>query len=209
MFQQLVFSYSLWSTSIATFVWEDSLMHELDRRSMLKVVAGLSLTPCSLLADEKGSTVHLVEAGTDRTGQPHKAARTNSHLDFKVLTRETNGGVFIMENRNMARGGPPRHIHYEQEEWFYFIEGSDEVLMEIGETKLRLKPGDSVLAPRNVPHVWAYLGQKPGRMLFAFTPAAGIEGFFEEASRPDAVVNDPSRFERHGMKLVGPPLLDS
>jgi mannose-6-phosphate isomerase-like protein (cupin superfamily) len=44
----------------------------------------------------------------------------------------------------------------------YFVEGSDEVLMEVGETKLRLKPGDSVLAPRNVPHVWAYLGQQPG-----------------------------------------------
>ncbi|HLZ50168.1 MAG TPA: cupin domain-containing protein [Candidatus Acidoferrum sp.] len=184
-------------------------MHEFDRRSMLKVVAGLSLTPCSLLADERDSTVHLVEAGTDRTGQPHKAARANSHLDFKVLTRETNGALFIMENRNMVRGGPPRHIHYEQEEWFYFVEGSDEVLMEVGETKLRLKPGDSVLAPRNVPHVWAYLGQQPGRMLFAFTPAARIESFFEETSKPDAKVNDPSRFERHGMKLVGPPLLGS
>jgi len=109
----------------------------------------------------------------------------------------------------MVRGGPPRHVHYEQEEWFYFVEGSDEVLMEVGETKLRLKPGDSVLAPRNVPHVWAYLGQQPGRMLFAFTPAARIEGFFEETSSPDAKVNDPSRFERHGMKVVGPPLLGS
>ena len=68
---------------------------------------------------------------------------------------------------------------------------------------------DSVLAPRNVPHVWAYLGQQPGRMLFAFTPAARIESFFEETSKPDAKVNDPSRFERHGMKLVGPPLLGS
>jgi len=79
-------------------------MHEVDRRSMLKVVAGLALTPFSLPADQKDSTVHLVEAGTDRTGQPHKAARANSHLDFKVLTRETNGAVFIMENRNMVRG---------------------------------------------------------------------------------------------------------
>jgi mannose-6-phosphate isomerase-like protein (cupin superfamily) len=120
-----------------------------------------------------------------------------------------NGALFIMENRKMVRGGPPRHIHYEQEEWFYFVEGSDEVRMEVGETKLRLKPGDSVLAPRNVPHVWAYLGQQPGRMLFAFTPAARIESFFEETSKPDAKANDPSRFERHGMKLVGPPLLGS
>ena len=184
-------------------------MHELDRRSLLKAVAALSLGPYSALADEKQGTLHLVEAGADRTGKPHKAARANSHLDFKVLTNETNRALFIMENRDMVRGGPPRHIHYEQEEWFYFVEGSDEVLMEIGETKLRLKPGDSVLAPRNVPHVWAYLGQQPGRMLFAFTPAARIESFFEETSKPDAKVNDPSRFERHGMKLVGPPLLGS
>ena len=183
-------------------------MHEIDRRSLLKVVAALSFAPYSALANEKGSAVHPVEAGADRTGQPHKAARANSHLDFKVLTRETTGALFIMENRNMVRGGPPRHLHYEQEEWFYFLEGSDEVLMEIGETKLRLKPGDSVLAPRNVPHVWAYLGEQPGRMLFAFTPAAKIESFFEETSKPDAKV-DPGRFERHGMKLVGPPLLGS
>ena len=52
-------------------------MRDFDRRSMLKVVAGLSLTPYSLLGDEKDGTVHLVEAGTDRTGQPHKAARAN------------------------------------------------------------------------------------------------------------------------------------
>ena len=45
-------------------------------------------------------------------------------------------------------------------------------------------------------------------MLFVFTPAAKIEGFFEEASKPDAKVGDPQRFEAHGMKVVGPPLLD-
>jgi len=184
-------------------------MQELDRRSMLKVFTALWLSPYSAFADDKVGTVQLVEAGTDRTGQPHKAARANSHLDFKVLTQETSGALFIMENRNMVRGGPPRHIHYEQEEWFYYVEGSDEVLIEIGEKKLRLKPGDSVFAPRNVAHVWAYLGQQPGRMLFAFTPAARIESFFEETSKPDAKLNDPSRFERHGMKLVGPPLLET
>jgi hypothetical protein len=96
-------------------------MHELDRRSMLKVVAALSLAPYSGLADEKESSVHLVERGTDRTGQPHKAARANSHLDFKVLSYETSGALFIMENRNMVRGGPPRHVHYEQEEWFFLV----------------------------------------------------------------------------------------
>jgi len=182
-------------------------MNEPGRRSLLKVFAAFSVAPYAVLGNKQESAGHLVKAGADRTGQPHKAARANSHLDFKVLTHETSGALFIMENRNMVRGGPPRHIHYEQEEWFYFVEGSDDVLMEVGDTKLRLKPGDSVLAPRNVPHVWAYLGLQPARMLFAFTPAARIESFFEETSKPDAEVNDPSRFEGHGMKLVGPPLL--
>lgn len=178
----------------------------LDRRSLLNALAALPFAP-SLLGQTKSESLHVVSSGPDRTGRPHKAARMNSHLDFKVLTDETNGALLIMENRNMLRGGPPRHIHFEQQEWFYFAEGSDDVVMEVGEMKLRLKPGDSVLAPRAVPHVWAYLGKKPGRMLFAFTPAARIESFFEEASRPGAKVDDPSRFERHGMKLVGPPLL--
>jgi mannose-6-phosphate isomerase-like protein (cupin superfamily) len=181
-------------------------MHDLNRRSLLKALAVLPFAPYAAQAEQEPA-LHPVKAGTDRTGSPHKALAATTHLDFKVLTRETNGGLFVMENRNMVRGGPWRHVHYQQEEWFYFIEGSDEVLLEIGDQKFRLKPGDSILAPRNVPHVWAYLGHQPGRMLFAFTPAAGIEGFFEETT--NAKEQDPSRFERHGMKLLGPPLLGS
>ncbi len=182
-------------------------MSQLDRRSLLKVIAAFPLTSFKALGEPNQEPVSVVPSRTDRTGRPHKAARANSHLDFKVVTRETNGRVFIMENRDMVRGGPPRHVHYEQEEWFFFLEGS-EVIMEIGEQKFRLKPGDSVLAPRNVPHVWAYIGEQPGRMLFVFTPAAKIESFFEETSKPGAKVMDPRRFEAHGMKIVGPPLLD-
>lgn len=181
-------------------------MHTLDRRSLLKTVAALPFASWLTIAEAGTQAVQLVKAGADRTGEPHKAARADSHLDFKVLTRETNGALFVMENRNMIRGGPPRHVHFEQEEWFYLVEGG-EVLMEVGEQKLRLKPGDSVLAPRNVPHVWAYIGEQPGRMIFAFSPAAKIESFFEETSMPGAKIADPQRFEAHGMKLVGPPLL--
>lgn len=176
-----------------------------DRRLLLKTFAALPFA--SALAQQEQQSLSVVPAGGDRTGHPHKAARANTHLDFKVLTHETNGALFVMENRNMLRGGPSRHIHFEQEEWFYFVEGNDDVIIEIGDRKLRLKPGDSVLAPRAVPHVWAYLGSQPGRMLFAFTPAAKIEDFFEDASKPDAKPDDPRRFAEHGMKVVGPPLL--
>ena len=181
-------------------------MWELQRRSFLQAMATIPFMNFLPSDEPKDNQVRIVPAGADRTGTPHKAARAGSHLDFKVITSDTAGRVFIMENRDMKRGGPPRHIHFEQEEWFYFVEGNAEVVMEVGDQKLRLKPGDSMLAPRSVPHVWAYLGDQPGRMLFAFSPAAKIEDFFIEASKPDARVDDASRFERHGMKLVGPPL---
>jgi quercetin dioxygenase-like cupin family protein len=38
----------------------------------------------------------------------------------------------------------------------------DEFLIEIGGTRHRLGPGDSVLAPRRVPHVWAHVGEGRG-----------------------------------------------
>lgn len=182
-------------------------MYDESRRSLLKAIASLPFVSVPALG-QSHSGVSVVPAGADRTGEAHKAARADTHLDFKVLTTETNGRLFVMENRNMLRGGPPRHIHFEQEEWFYLVEGSA-VVLEVGDKKVRLTPGDSVLAPRAVPHVWAYLGPEPGRMLFAFTPAARIEDFFVQQSRPGAKVGDPRVFEAHGMKVVGPPLLES
>jgi mannose-6-phosphate isomerase-like protein (cupin superfamily) len=174
------------------------------RRTILKAMAAFPFAPITGQAQLR-EPLHVVSAREDRTGQPHRSAKADSHLDFKVLTAETSGALFIMENRDMVRGGPPRHVHFDQEEWFFVIEGG-KVAMEIGDRKLTLKPGDSVLAPRNVPHVWAYLGNRPGRMLFAFTPAAKIEDFFVQTSRPDPVVGDQRVFEAHGMKVVGPPL---
>ena len=86
--------------------------------------------------------------------------------------------MLVIENEFHATGGPARHLHFNQDEWFYSLQG--EFLFEIGSQKMLLKPGDSVLAPRQVPHVWAFSGsplQKPGRILIAFLPAGKMEAF--------------------------------
>ena len=72
-----------------------------------------------------------------------------SRITFKTSTQETDN-VFIIEHENLLPGGPPLHYHLEQEEWFYVMEG--EVLFQVGEKRLRLGAGESVLAPRKVPH---------------------------------------------------------
>lgn len=61
------------------------------------------------------------------------------------------GGLLVLENRFHSRGGPARDLHHEQDEWFYILEG--DFVMEAGAERLTLRPGDSLLAPRQVPHV--------------------------------------------------------
>ena len=70
-----------------------------------------------------------------------------------------------------------------------------------------MKPGDSLLAPRQVPHVWAYVGDTTGRMLIAFMPAGKMEAFFREVTKDNAMPpQDPKLWQAHGMELLGPPL---
>jgi hypothetical protein len=71
-----------------------------------------------------------------------------------------------------------------------------------------MKPGDSLLAPRQVPHVWAYVGDTIGRMLITFMPAGKMEAFFREVTKANAMPpQDPELWHMHGMELIGPPLI--
>ena len=108
--------------------------------------------------------------------QPQSKPSSMPSLDFKVLTKDTQAGLFLMEHRNVPQGGLVRHLHYAQEEWFYFIEGN-KLVIEVGDERFTLRPGDSILAPRKVPHAWAYVGEKPGLMLVGFRPAGQMEDF--------------------------------
>ena len=70
-----------------------------------------------------------------------------------------------------------------------------------------MKPGDSLLAPRRVPHVWAFVGDTHGKMLIAFLPAGKMEAFFREVTKANAMPpQDPALWRAYGMELLGPPL---
>lgn len=128
-------------------------------------------------------------------------------LDFKVTTQDTQGGMLIYEHKDVGKGGPPRHLHYEQDEWLYALAG--EFVVEIGDERLTLKPGGSVLAPRNIPHAWAHVTDEPGTLLFIAQPAGTMEAFFEKISgkkEPFAREELERIYAAHGMKLVGEPI---
>ena len=144
----------------------------------------------------------LVAAGQDRFGERRSLGISEIH--FKVSGQESSG-LFVLENVFHDKGGPARHLHYAQDEWFYVTQG--DFLFEVGQQRFRLQPGDSLLAPRNVPHVWAFLGGEQGRIVIAFTPAGQMEAFFREVTRLNAMPpQDPALWRDHGMQLLGPPL---
>ncbi len=129
----------------------------------------------------------------------------------KVATQDTGGALFMTEQPIERRGsGPPKHYHEEQDEWFYCLAG--EFVVEIGDQRFRLGPGESVLGPRRVPHAFVYDATGPGRILIGFTPAVQIEQFFRDLERRGEYFGNGSAADRetahrlYGIVNVGPPL---
>ena len=126
-------------------------------------------------------------------------------ISFKVLTDDSQGSLLVVEQVLRDRGGPPRHLHHYQDEWFYVVEG--QYRFEIGDEQFLLEPGGSAFGPRGVSHAWAFVGEGTGRILFVFTPAGRIEAFFHEVGRLKAVApQDPAFWPPFELELVGPPL---
>ncbi len=144
----------------------------------------------------------LVAAGSDRFGE--QLGLPMSSIAIKASTQDSEG-LFILENTFRAKGGPARHLHYDQDEWFYVVEG--EFIFEVGAERFQLNSGDALLAPRRVPHVWGYTGAAVGRILVAFMPAGRMEAIFREVMQAGTPPpRDPAVWHAYGMQLLGPPL---
>lgn len=177
----------------------------MERRSVLKAIA--STAPLAALhnliaeapAAQSTGTLHVVGNGEDLSG--HSRSLGFSTLSFKVSTAETAGGLFLIEHTHLAPGGPPLHLHYEQEEWFYVMEG--EVAFQVGDKRLALKPGESVLAPRRIPHTFSSVAAS-SRLLIAFTPAGKMEQYFRDAEGHKGLGAQPEFMNRYEMQWVGP-----
>ncbi|WP_041592518.1 cupin domain-containing protein [Terriglobus roseus] len=174
----------------------------MQRRNFVKL--GMLSAPALMLAQTKpaANDAHAVSAGTDVLGEAHTLGF--SKILFKTTAAETNGGLFILEHNNLEKGGPFRHVHPAQDEWLYAMEG--EFRVEIGTQKLTLHPGDSVLMPRKLPHVWAQTGDTPGKLIVAFTPAGNMEAFFREFGKTGKLPTDATVLTQYGLERLGPPL---
>jgi mannose-6-phosphate isomerase-like protein (cupin superfamily) len=175
------------------------------RRSFLRSAAAVvpALGLHGLLAQDAPQSpkeLHVVGPGEDRFGHPHSLGF--STMSFKVSGAETGGSLFLLEHSHLTPGGPALHQHWSQEEWFYVMAG--EVTFQIGERRVTLRPGESVLAPRMVPHTFSAVGAAPAHMMIAFCPAGKMEQYFKDAASPHPGVSDTEFLRRYDMDYLGP-----
>ena len=94
-----------------------------------------------------------------------------------VTGEESDGAYFSMLAIVPPQGGPPPHIHMNEDETFYVLDGSP--TFRLGDERIVAGPGDFVNIPRGALHCFRNFSDEPMRMILTFTPA-GIEKFFEE-----------------------------
>jgi quercetin dioxygenase-like cupin family protein len=154
------------------------------------------------------NTGFKVNSGEARFGGHFKMKGvTLNVLDSKISSKDTNGALAFFEQTGFTpKGGPPLHIHPNQDEFFYIIEG--EYLFQVGDEKFEMKTGDTIFLPRNIQHAFSQRTEK-GQVLVAYMPAGKMEDFFKTT---DSWTSPPSKeemvkaFEDNDMKVVGPPL---
>lgn len=196
----------------------------MNRKQFLRVagLGGAATAMAGIAGCRSGNVAGMTPAGTSRRGAATQAIYVPNGrnrfkeemmiwgvipLQIKVSTADTAGSLFVFEHADMGKGGPPRHFHYEQDEWFHAVKG--DFAFEVGDQRFTLHPGDSLFAPRLVPHVWAYTGDSPGTLLLAVQPAGSLEAFFLQSAKmtkPPSQAEAEQQFAAHGMKVVGPPL---
>jgi mannose-6-phosphate isomerase-like protein (cupin superfamily) len=133
----------------------------------------------------------------------------SNEISIKISSRDTGGEYTVFESWTEPLSGPPLHLHHEQDECWYILEGH--YRFQVDGKDLYASNGDTVLAPRGTRHTFQCIGTTPGRLLTTVIPG-GLDLFFEEietlvsaGTAPDPVQLVPI-FQKHRLELLGPPL---
>lgn len=123
---------------------------------------------------------------------------------YKYLaTGEDTGGAYSLFEALVPPNdpGPPPHIHRNEDEAFYVLEG--EFSISLGDEEFRAGAGDFIFLPRGIRHSFKSNSDKAGRLLVIVNPS-GFERFFDAVGEP---VEDDTKFppppsEEHIKKII-------
>ena len=98
------------------------------------------------------------------------------------LSGEDTGGKYCLIEAGLAPGmGVPRHTHTREDEVYYVLSGELEVT--VGNEVFILRQGDTLIAPRDIPHQLRNSGSTENHYLLMFSPS-GFEGFLKATAVP-------------------------
>jgi mannose-6-phosphate isomerase-like protein (cupin superfamily) len=131
---------------------------------------------------------------------------------------EGREGISVLERRAPHADSPPLHIHHNEDEVFYVIEG--ELRIRAAGAEFRIGPGEAALAPTGMPHTYRVESPEGARWLLV-TTRGDFERFMRALSRPAERPELPApqppptpeqaeafaaTAREHGIEFVGPPL---
>jgi len=98
------------------------------------------------------------------------------------LSGKETGGAYCLLEVSLAPGmAVPRHTHTREDEVYFVLAGELEVI--VGEKTFVLEPGDTLLAPRDIPHALRNSGNVTNHYLLVFSPS-GFEEFIMATAVP-------------------------
>jgi len=106
---------------------------------------------------------------------------TNAAMTITATAQTTGGHLCLIETRAPVGHGPPLHIHHDEHEAFYILEGAMEIVC--GDERYSASAGGFAFLPLGVPDTFRVTGGSPARFLTLAVPG-GLEGFFRDAGRP-------------------------
>lgn len=136
----------------------------------------------------------------------------------RISGSESADGISVLEHRAYHGDSPPLHIHHTEDEVFVVLEG--EFRFVIGASEHRLKPGETILAPKGIPHAYRVESSEGGKWL-TITTAHDFENFVKAISKtadsdalPPRLGPPTEEFKKHltevsasfNIEIVGPPL---
>ena len=141
-----------------------------------------------------------------------------NHLaTVKVGAGESDSGLALVEFLAPRGFGPPLHVHTEEDEMMYVLEGEIRVNLGTGDPAVAMA-GAVVTLPHGVPHTWQVIseqarfltvnaGRRHGPSFDQFVSALGEPT--DPQALPDPVDIDPGHVAQvcsaHGIQVLGPP----
>jgi quercetin dioxygenase-like cupin family protein len=127
---------------------------------------------------------------------------------------QSEGRFSLVEMTGASGDMPPLHVHYEEDETFYVLDGQLELHIA-GRQPVTVTPGRACTAPRGIPHAYKVTSGGPARWLVAMT-GTSFARLVRDASVPAKAATlpvdpqfDPAEIEAisksHGIELLGPP----